>query len=50
MVNAQLLPVATVLLLYCVPIVAGVLFLLSLAGKIYPRTVPVSHGLALVNI
>ena len=50
MINVQLLPIANVLLRYYAPTLAGVLFLLSLAGKIYPRAVPASHGLALVNI
>ena len=46
-VNVQLLPIANVLLCYYTPALAGVLPLLSLAGKIYPRAVPASYGLAL---
>ena len=48
-VNVQLLPIANVLLCDYTPALAGVLSLLSLAGKICPRAVPASYGLALVN-
>ena len=49
-VNVQLLPIASVLPCDYTPALAGVLSLLSLAGKICPRAVPASYGLALVNI
>jgi hypothetical protein len=47
-VNVQLLPIANVLPCDYTPALAGVLSLLSLAGKICPRAVPASYGLALV--
>jgi hypothetical protein len=51
-VNVQLLPIANVLPCDYTPALTGVLSLLSLAvaGKICPRAVPASYGLALVNI